>query len=83
MQEYCEKFDLLKDIVFNAYVRKVERNVDDTKWVIKLDKGDSAEAVEFDKVVFCHGYQTFAKMPVHPGQDLFTGTLIHSQQYRR
>lgn len=38
--------------------------------------------LEFDKVVFCHGYQTKAKMPTFEGQELFEGTIMHSQQYR-
>lgn len=83
MQEYAEHFDLLKDIVFNTSVKKVDRNADDTKWRLELDKSGSPETLEFDKVVFCHGYQSKMHMPVFPGQEEYTGTLMHSQEYRR
>lgn len=83
IQEYSEKFDLLKDIVFNATVTRVERNSKDNKWIVNVGKGDTTEAIEFDKVVFCHGYQTRRRLPVYPGQDEYTGLLMHSQQYRQ
>lgn len=36
----------------------------------------------FDKVAFCHGYQTVAEMPTYEGAEGFQGILMHSQQYR-
>jgi dimethylaniline monooxygenase (N-oxide forming) len=37
---------------------------------------------EFDKVVFCHGYQTKPVMPKYDGQDVYEGRLMHAQQFR-
>ena len=42
-----------------------------------------AQSEEFDKVVFCHGYQTKAKMPEFKGTELFDGQIIHAQQFRK
>jgi dimethylaniline monooxygenase (N-oxide forming) len=83
MQEYSEYFGLLDHIVFNASVEKVHRDGADSKWLVEIAKPESSEVLEFDKVVFCHGYQTQKKMPSYPGQDQYTGVLIHSQEYRK
>lgn len=83
MQEYSSHFDLLKDIVFNANVKRVCRNPDDTRWRIEIEVAGTIEVLEFDKVAFCHGYQTAANIPKFEGQDKFKGTILHSQQYRR
>ncbi|KAF4998959.1 hypothetical protein FGRMN_2758 [Fusarium graminum] len=84
MQSYAEHFNLNKDIVFNTSVKVVNRNSDDTAWVLQLQKVGSQEieSWQFDKVVFCHGYQTEKVMPKFPGQESFEGQLIHAQQFR-
>lgn len=83
MQNYSSHFDILKDIVFNCNVRKVARNSDDSKWMLEMEFGEKVEVLEFDKVAFCHGYQTAANIPTFDGQEKFEGTILHSQQYRR
>ena len=40
------------------------------------------QSEEFDKVVFCHGYQTTPVMPNFEGKELFEGRLMHAQQFR-
>jgi len=45
--------------------------------------GGEKRTEEFDKVVFCHGYQTKPSMPKFEGQELFEGRLSHAQQYRK
>ncbi|KAK2616624.1 hypothetical protein QQS21_000447 [Conoideocrella luteorostrata] len=83
MQEYAENFNLLDHIVFNTTVRRAERNPENTKWLLDIVSGvDPVKTVGYDKVVFCHGYQTAAKIPNYPGQEQYTGTLIHAQRYR-
>ena len=82
MEDYAKHFDLLRDIVFNASVKSVTRNATDTRWSILVEKDGATQALEFDKVALCHGYQTRAVMPVYEGQDQFEGILMHSQQYR-
>ncbi|KAF0327426.1 dimethylaniline monooxygenase 2 [Colletotrichum asianum] len=83
MESYAENFDLYKHIVFNARVDQVVRNTDGSKWQVEMVRCDAHETKEFDKVVFCHGYQTKKKMPVYEGQAKFEGTIIHSQQFRK
>lgn len=83
IESYAAHFDLLKDIVFNASVTRTTRNKDDTRWQLEMLVNGEARIEEFDKVVFCHGYQTKPKMPKYEGQELFEGKLMHAQQYRK
>ena len=71
-----------KDIVFNTLVKQVSRNKDDSKWRLELVVNGEPRVEEFDKVAFCHGYQTKAKMPTFEGVEKFKGTVVHTQQFR-
>jgi dimethylaniline monooxygenase (N-oxide forming) len=82
MESYAHHFDLHKDIVFGASVTRAVRNEDDTQWRLEMLVDGEQRAEEFDKVVFCHGYQTTPKMPKYDGQELFKGRLMHGQQFR-
>lgn len=82
LQSYATHFDLYKDIEFNTVVKSVVRSANQQKWQIELETSGEQRVVEFDRVVFCHGYQNAAKMPTFEGQELFKGVLIHSQQYK-
>lgn len=84
IEDYARHFDTLQNWVFNATIKKAFRNPDDTKWCLEVETlGEGSKTVEFDKVVFCHGYQTKATIPRFEGQELFDGAIMHSQQYRR
>lgn len=83
MEDYARHFNTLKNWVFNAAVKRTFRNSEDTRWCLEIKTPDETRTVEFDKVVFCHGYQNKANVPKFDGQDEFEGTIIHSQQYRR
>ncbi|KAF5989586.1 flavin-containing protein [Fusarium bulbicola] len=73
-----------KHIAFNSSVQVVDCNSDDSGWIVQVEKIGTGEKESrpFDKVVFCHGYQTKRVMPTFPGQDKLEGKIIHSQQYR-
>jgi dimethylaniline monooxygenase (N-oxide forming) len=83
MQDYATHFDLLKDISFGTSVKRVTRNEANTRWLVEIESDGKTETLEFDKVAFCHGYQTKADLPVFDGQEKFKGTMLHGQQYRR
>ncbi|KAK3316569.1 flavin-containing monooxygenase 9 [Apodospora peruviana] len=83
MEDFAKHFDLLKDIIFGTSVKQARRNSDDTAWLLDIEKDDgTGETVEYDKIVFCSGYQTKASIPTFEGQDKFEGTILHSQAYR-
>jgi dimethylaniline monooxygenase (N-oxide forming) len=82
MELYAKHFDLLKDIVFDAALKNVSRNEDDTKWRLELRINGETKVEEFDKVALCHGYQTYQQMPRFEDEKKFEGILIHAQQFR-
>ena len=82
MQDYARHFGLLDHIVFNASVVRATRNASDTKWSLEMERAGKSETLQFDKVVFCHGYQTKANFPTFEGQEKFAGPITHAQQYR-
>lgn len=82
MESYATHYDMHKDIVFNALVKQVFRNHDDSKWSLDLVVGGEPQVCEYDKVAFCHGYQTRANMPDFEGIGKFKGVVMHTQQFR-
>jgi dimethylaniline monooxygenase (N-oxide forming) len=82
MEQYATHFDLIKDIAFNARVELVTRDAGDGKWLLQVERSGATDILEFDKVAFCHGYQTIAKIPIFEGEEGFEGIIMHSQQYR-
>lgn len=82
IESYAKHFDLLKDLVFNAAVQRAARNADDTRWRLEMLIDGAPQVEEFDKVVFCHGYQTRPNMPEFEGRNMFEGQLMHAQQFR-
>jgi dimethylaniline monooxygenase (N-oxide forming) len=58
------------------------RNEADTKWQLDVLVDGVLQTSEFDKVVFCHGYQTVANMPGFEGEEVFEGLLVHAQKFR-
>ncbi|KAJ7512020.1 putative dimethylaniline monooxygenase [Mycena galericulata] len=82
MNSYAKHFGLHKHIVFNALLKQVTRNKEDTKWRLELIIDGEPRVEEYDKVAFTHGYQTRAEMPALEGRDKFEGPVIHTQAYR-
>lgn len=82
IESYATHFDMHKDIVFNALVKQASRNQDDSKWRLDLVVDGESRVEEYDKVAFCHGYQTKAKMPDFEGVKNFDGKILHTQQFR-
>jgi dimethylaniline monooxygenase (N-oxide forming) len=64
-------------------VTRATRNKDDTRWRLEMIVDGETRTEEFDKVVFCHGYQTVPKMPTYEGQGMFEGKFMHAQQFRK
>lgn len=71
-----------KDIVFNATLQQVTRNEEAKKWQLDLTVDGESRVKEFDKVAFCHGYQSIANMPSFEGAEKFEGVIVHTQQFR-
>jgi putative flavoprotein involved in K+ transport len=58
----------------------VERGVDE--WHVSWSRGDESGVVAADTVVVATGYNHTAKLPDLPGLETFTGTVVHSSEYK-
>ncbi|KHN87424.1 Dimethylaniline monooxygenase [N-oxide-forming] 5 [Toxocara canis] len=77
VNEYAEKFDLLRDIRFDANVKKLERVGD--KWEVTTTDGTKEQ---FDFAMLCTGHHEFPRYPHIKGIDKFQGRVLHSRDYR-
>lgn len=68
--------------MFDASVISATRNDTDTKWRLEFTIAGERKTEEFDKVAFCHGYQTKQQMPSFEGEEKYEGVLMHAQQFR-
>lgn len=59
------------------------RNKSQEKWDIYVTGPDGDKTISFDKVLFGNGCESVPVWPSMPGRDMFTGTILHSQAFRR
>ena len=59
------------------------RNEPEEKWDIYVAGPDGDKTLSFDKVVFGNGCESVPVWPSMPGRHIFTGTILHSQAFRR
>ncbi|KAJ2953225.1 hypothetical protein O0L34_g804 [Tuta absoluta] len=79
---YAKRHDLEKHIQFLHLVTSVRRKND--VWKVKhkyIPTGEEFEQ-EFDYIIVGSGHHSRPNMPDIPGQNIFTGTIIHSHDYR-
>jgi ABC-type phosphate/phosphonate transport system substrate-binding protein/NADPH-dependent 2,4-dienoyl-CoA reductase/sulfur reductase-like enzyme len=83
VEQYANSFGLRQSIVFNTKVTSVQqaKKGDAITWAVETKKSDGAiQSEEFDYLVVATGlYSTLNKIiPTIPGQDDFSGTIVHS-----
>ncbi|MCJ1380564.1 hypothetical protein MMC17_003672 [Xylographa soralifera] len=83
IKDYADHFTILPHVKLNTKVVKVVRNKVDTKWQVHIRSGKEEASLEFDKVVFCNGLMQIPSVPILEGREKFTGTVIHSQAFKR
>lgn len=82
-QSYAHHFGLDEHIRFNTTVHLVTRDETQNMWNVSISDPDGDRVLVFDKVVLAHGLNPIPNLPQMPGRELFTGSVIHGQQYRR
>lgn len=82
-QSYARHFGLEEHIRFNTSVHVVTRHDTQDKWNVSISGPDGGQVLVFDKLVFAHGPHTMPNLPPMPGRELFKGSIIHGQKYRR
>lgn len=81
--EYASFFRLEQHVRFNTTVRRVLRDERGRGWVVDAVGPGGDAALRFDKIVFSTGSDSVPSWPPMPGRDLFRGTVLHAQSYRR
>lgn len=82
LDRYCEAFGLRRHIRFRATVEEVTRNPDGD-WTVRIRDAAGTHEERFDAVALCSGLHQHPHLPRLPGQDTYTGTILHGAQYRR
>jgi dimethylaniline monooxygenase (N-oxide forming) len=82
LAKYCETFDVSRHIRFGTRVESVTRSPRGDWKVRTLDAWGLREE-HYDAVAICSGLHQHPHLPYFPGQETFTGALLHSAQYRR
>jgi cyclohexanone monooxygenase len=75
IEHVADRFDLRRDITFNARVTSVAWNASDSHWSIAADTGLQIEA-QF--CVMATGALSIARLPDIPGMAQFSGKIFHT-----
>ena len=87
LEDFAAHFNLTPYIRFNTRVDKVEPLPDPAglggfTWRVHTRHSDGTTATtDVEAVAVCTGAHTIPSRPRWPGEDSFTGTILHSQQY--
>ncbi|MDX1619515.1 MAG: alpha/beta fold hydrolase [Nitriliruptorales bacterium] len=90
LKRYADHFGLRSVIEFQSSVAElapdrstsVGTTPDAPRWRATIDHGGEVEERSYAGVVVANGHNWFPKTPNYPGQDTFTGEIIHSADYR-
>ncbi|RYE77715.1 MAG: NAD(P)/FAD-dependent oxidoreductase [Myxococcales bacterium] len=82
--DFVDHFGLRKKITFNTEVVKVDPVADGGFVVTVRPRGGETETRTYDDVVVCNGHHWSPRWPEpsFPGQDSFTGEVMHAHYYR-
>lgn len=81
LNDYADHFDVRQHIRFRTTVEQVEP-LDGGRWrVHSADASGERTSAEYDAVLVCSGVFREPSAPVYPGQESFTGTILHSSRY--
>lgn len=75
LERYCQQFDIRPE--FNQSVRRISRTADGA-WLVET----AIDRFMADRVVVATGYNRVPFQPTWPGQETYSGTLMHSRDYR-
>lgn len=74
----ADRFDLRKDVQFNARMTSARYDEQAARWTVTTEDGRQWSAQHF---VLCVGQLSTTKTPDYPGQSSFKGEIIHSAQW--
>ena len=82
LKDYASNYGLTKYVHFQTEVVCVERK--GMVWLVTTRSSESGVTVAgiYDAVAVCSGTHQLRKMPSLPGMQRFSGTVLHSSQYK-
>ena len=78
---YADHFGLRKNIEFGKSVERLERDEQNSRWILHFSNASDSPR-SFDKVVWATGEFLRPKRIKLPGQEVFIGQILHSQDVR-
>ncbi len=82
LTEYCETFGLARHIRYDHRVEAVTKGPNGT-WTIQSACEGNRSVERYDAVAVCSGLHQYPHVPHFPGQETFTGQILHASRYRR
>lgn len=79
--DYCEAFGVDSHLRFETTVSAVTRDGDG--WLVRTADASGAREERYDAVAVCSGLHQHPQRPTFPGEETFTGTVLHGAEYRR
>jgi cation diffusion facilitator CzcD-associated flavoprotein CzcO len=81
LQRYARHFGLHELIRFRTEVARCSPSADGGGWDVVLRTSEGDERCRYGTVVVANGHNWYPKLPTYPGQDTFTGELLHAADY--
>ncbi len=84
LRRYADHFGVSDRIAFATSVEQLRPlgEARDSGWEVALTGRDGEETRHYRRVVIANGHNWSPKLPSYPGQDDFTGEIIHSADYK-
>jgi len=82
LEEYTVHFDLKGIIRYGTTIASI-REGEMKEYIIQMsDKDGKPWEEKYDAVAVCSGLHNFPRVPQFPGQESFTGEILHSSDYK-
>jgi len=83
LHEVVEENQLALNIRFNQWVSRADWSSKDARWTVTVEKDGSTSTFSGNFLFMCQGYYNYEAgyLPDFPGQEDFTGELIHPQKW--
>lgn len=82
LENFASEFDLLRIIRFRQSVSRVEKLADTWFITSRNDQSGDVDTQGFDAVAVCNGHYSKPRLAEIAGADTFSGTRMHSHNYR-